>query len=119
MATVTKRFGPADHGRPMRLDEFMAGDYEEGYRYELIDGRLVVAATPNTRHSIHEQWLYGSVLIYSRSHTDVINLVTCSSCVVVPGRDDVTVPQPDIAALRDDGRRRRVLPACRGYARAR
>ena len=38
MATVPK-MGPADHGRPLDLDEFMAGDYEEGYQYELIDGR--------------------------------------------------------------------------------
>ena len=39
MATVLK-IGPADHGRPMTLDEFQAGDYEEGYKYELIDGEL-------------------------------------------------------------------------------
>jgi hypothetical protein len=24
------KLGPADHGRPLRFDEFMAGDYQEG-----------------------------------------------------------------------------------------
>ncbi len=46
MATVVKT-GPADHGRPMTLDEFRRGDYEEGYQYELIDGKLYVSPQPN------------------------------------------------------------------------
>lgn len=40
MTTIVK-LGPADHGRPMTLEEFHAGDYQEGYQYELIDGKLI------------------------------------------------------------------------------
>ena len=36
-----------DHGRPMRRDEFEAGEYEEGYKYELIDGKIYVSPQPN------------------------------------------------------------------------
>ena len=39
----TRQLGPADHGRELTYDEFLAGDYEEGHKYELIDGRLYVS----------------------------------------------------------------------------
>jgi hypothetical protein len=38
MATITRRIGPADHGRRMTLDEFIAADFEEGWLYELARG---------------------------------------------------------------------------------
>jgi hypothetical protein len=42
MSTVTK-IGPEDHGLPMSFEEYLAGDYQQGYHYELIDGRLYVS----------------------------------------------------------------------------
>lgn len=39
-------YGPRDAGIPLTLDEFEAADFEEGYRYELIHGVLVVNAAP-------------------------------------------------------------------------
>src|SRR5687768_14222795 len=41
------RIGPHDHGREMTYEEFLAGDYEEGYKYELIRGELYVSPQPN------------------------------------------------------------------------
>jgi Uma2 family endonuclease len=38
--------GPRDAGVPMSLDEFEAADFELGYRYELINGILVVSPSP-------------------------------------------------------------------------
>jgi Uma2 family endonuclease len=50
MATVTEietaPLGPRDAGMPMTLDEFEEGDFELGYRYELIHGVLVVTPAP-------------------------------------------------------------------------
>ena len=43
MSTVVKRLEPADHGRPMIVEEFVAASTVEGYRYELIDGKLYVS----------------------------------------------------------------------------
>ena len=40
------RFGPRDAGRIMTLDEFDEAEYEEGYRYELLQGVLVVTPAP-------------------------------------------------------------------------
>ena len=33
----------ADHGRALSWDEFVAADAEEGYRYEMIEGRVFVS----------------------------------------------------------------------------
>ena len=56
MATVTTplRIGPADRGRTMTLEEFLAAGVEEGYRYELARGVLEVnqvANDPNARNT--------------------------------------------------------------------
>jgi Uma2 family endonuclease len=39
-------YGPRDAGMPMTLDEFEAAEFEEGYRYELLQGVLVVTPPP-------------------------------------------------------------------------
>src|SRR5205807_2346510 len=57
MATVLK-IGPIDHGRPMTLEEFHASDGEEGYQYELIDGRLYVTPDANAPQGLVEKWLF-------------------------------------------------------------
>jgi Uma2 family endonuclease len=100
MATVVK-IGPGDHGRPMTLDEFYAGDYEEGFQYELIDGKLYVSPEPNAPQGIVEKWLYRQVDAYSALHPEVINFVYNKTRVFVPGRPGVTCPEPDLAAYSD------------------
>jgi Uma2 family endonuclease len=100
MTTVTK-LGPADHGRPLSYDEYLAGDYESGYKYELIDGRLYVSPLPNPFENWLENWLYRALDRYAARHAQVINYVTTKSRVVVPDRPGLTTPEPDIAAFRD------------------
>src|SRR5262245_26073836 len=100
MATVTK-LGPADHGRPLSYEEYLAGDYESGYKYELIDGRLYVSPMPNPFENWLENWLYRALDRYAERHAQVINYVTTKSRVVVPDRPGLTTPEPDIAAFRD------------------
>jgi hypothetical protein len=63
MTTVLK-LGPGDHGRPTTFDEFMAGDYEEGFRYELIEGKLYVSPTPELPHAWTESYLYDRLRRY-------------------------------------------------------
>jgi Uma2 family endonuclease len=97
MATVLK-IGPADHGRPMSLDEFMAVGAEEGYQYELIDGKLYVSPRPNAPQGLVEKWIYRKLDRYSDQHPEVINLVHHAARVFVPDRPGVTNPEPDVAA---------------------
>lgn len=95
------RLGPRDHGRRMSFDEFMAGDYEEGFKYEIIAGRLYVSPQPRFAHDWIEQYVYGRLLAYLHERPDAINRVTNKSRVFVPDPTDVTAPEPDVVAYRD------------------
>jgi Uma2 family endonuclease len=98
MVTVAK-IGPTDHGRPMTLDEFLAGEYLEGWHYELIQGKLYVSPMPNLPEDWVEKWLYEKVLDYAREHPEVINRVTNKARVFIPGERRTTAPEPDLAAF--------------------
>src|SRR5947209_2462440 len=97
MATVVK-IGPVDHGRPMSLEEFEGGDYEEGYEYELIDGRLYVSPLPDLPENQIQEWLNDNLKEYAWRRPDVINYVSSGARVFVPGRPAATTPEPDQAA---------------------
>ncbi len=97
---VVLKLGPSDHGRPMTLDEFTAGDYTEGYQYELIDGRLYASPQADLPQAIVEKWLYLKVELYARDHSEVVNFVYNKARVYVPNRSGVTNPEPDVAAYR-------------------
>ncbi len=100
MATVTK-LGPADHGRPMTLDEFTRGDYEEGYQYELIDGKLYVSPAPEAPQGRLFLWLFKKLDRYAEQHPEAINYVHPHARVFVSDRPGETVPEPDVTAYRD------------------
>jgi Uma2 family endonuclease len=99
MATVT-RIGPADHGRPMTFDEYLAGDYEPGYKYELIDGELYVSPEANFAENRLEMWLLLKLGNYWEARPDVLRYLTNKARVFVPERRDVTAAEPDLAAYR-------------------
>ncbi len=92
---------PKDHGRELTLEEFEHADGQEGYRYELIDGRLEVAAFPNLKHEGVRKNLETLLDQYIRAHPEIINRVQAPACVIIPGRPAATAPQPDLAAYRD------------------
>jgi Uma2 family endonuclease len=106
MAT-SLRFGPADHGREVTDDEAEHGDFEEGYRYELIDGRLYVTPLPDQPHDWLERYVYEVLRSYSRRRPKVIDVVTNKARVFVPGARRTTTPQPDISAYRNRPKSRR------------
>jgi Uma2 family endonuclease len=89
---------PKDQGRPLTLDEFEHADAREGYRYELIDGRLEVSPVPELPHDHLMDWLHKLLLEYATQHSEIINRISASARVFVPGRRATTAPQPDLAA---------------------
>src|SRR5262245_16529658 len=99
--TTATRLGPADHGRPMTYEEFLHSDSQEGYRYELIEGRLVVAALPSMPHESLRKWLDRVLSGYAEAHPDVFNHVMAPARILVPGAAAVTAPEPDVAVYRD------------------
>jgi Uma2 family endonuclease len=82
----------------MTQEEFEAGDYEEGYKYEIIDGSLYVSPLPNLPEARIDNWLYIKVAVYSEKHAEIVNFVINKARVFVPGRPGLTVPEPDLAA---------------------
>ncbi len=100
MKTLLK-LGPEDHDRPLTLEEFLQADYEEGHRYELIEGRLYVVPAADSPEGVSELWLLRRLLVYSDSHPDVTNFVYNKTRVFIPGHADPTAPEPDIAAYHD------------------
>ncbi|HEY7311090.1 MAG TPA: Uma2 family endonuclease [Gemmataceae bacterium] len=101
MSTALKKLGPADHGRPMTLEEFLAARSLEGYQYELIDGKLYVSPVPNLPENRVEDWVYFKLKLYAHYYPDVLNFASNKARVFVPGRRRVTNPEPDVAAYRD------------------
>lgn len=101
MSTVQIKLGPADHGRRLTLDDFDDAEYEPGYKYELIDGRLFVSSEPDPNENELELWLFEKLWDYSRSEGSVLNRVTNKGRVFVHARREDTVPEPDIAAYTD------------------
>jgi Uma2 family endonuclease len=85
----------------MTLEEFLSSSWEEGYHYELIDGKVYVSYLPNLPEDWVEKWAYWRLMLYSRDHPEIINHVTDKARVFVPGRRRVTAPEPDLAAYRD------------------
>ncbi|MGL6096582.1 MAG: hypothetical protein ACRC7O_12400, partial [Fimbriiglobus sp.] len=76
MATVQRKFGPADHGRFVSADDLDGAEYEPGYRYEIIDGRFCVAPAPNTAEDYLNTWLYNRLSGYALDRPEVIDYVT-------------------------------------------
>jgi Uma2 family endonuclease len=92
---------PRDQGRPLTLAEFESADGQEGFRYELIEGKLDVSPIPNLPHECLRDWLCEQLRDYARRHPAVLNEVKAPARVFVPGRRATTAPEPDIAAYRD------------------
>jgi Uma2 family endonuclease len=92
---------PADQGRRLTLEEFESADGLEGYRYELIDGRVEVSPIPNLSHEEVRDWLKGLLDRYKMDHPDVANHIKSPARVFVSDRPETTCPEPDIAAYRD------------------
>src|SRR5262245_40814079 len=98
---VVAMLGPGDHGRPMARAEFDSAHQQEGYRYELIEGKVYVAAAPNLPHDRLWEWLYRHLHDYSQAHLNIINYVTPRAQVILPWLGLPTVPEPDLAAYHD------------------
>ena len=102
MATVARlKLGPKDQGRRVSNSDYREAVFAPGFQYELIDGKLEVAALPRWSHGKLDKWLCGELDRYSQDHPDIINMVYNKVRVFIPGRAATTCPEPDIAAYHD------------------
>lgn len=102
MGTVHRlELGPLDHGRRLTLDDYESADYEPGFKYEIIDGRLAVAPIANLTENILERWLDQKLSEYAAVHPEVVNYVTTKPRVFIHSRPKSTIPEPDVACYQD------------------
>ena len=92
------QLGPKDHGRQLTDEEWEAAHLERGYRYEVIDGRLIVSPAPELPHDSLDQWLLDTWKAYAQKYSQIVNYVTNGARIFIPGLPRLTVPQPDLAA---------------------
>lgn len=95
MATALK-LGKADHGRRLTLEEYLEGDYEGGYKYEIIHAWLYVSPLPAFSAEDIKEWLAELLRLYAQECPEVINGVYAPARVFVPAGGEVTAPEPDI-----------------------
>jgi Uma2 family endonuclease len=93
-------FGPADHGRAVSDQQARRARWLDGFRYEIIDGRIYVTPMPDLPHEELKDWLLRQLIKYSDANPTVIDRVAAPARVFVPGRRRTTSPEPDIAAYR-------------------
>ena len=72
-ATTLRRIGPGDHGRHMTLEEFAAGDFEDGFLYELNRGVVEVAEVPAPNHGRIVHRVARMFIHYEDEHPGIIN----------------------------------------------
>lgn len=102
MATAQRlKLGPLEHGRRLKRAEFEEAEYDPGFKYEIIDGRLYVSPVPSLPEHWLENWLSRAVERYADVHPDVINFVATKGRVFLPEAVRLTVPEPDLAAYSD------------------
>lgn len=100
MLTTTLQFGPADHGRVVNDEELELAEYEPGFEYEVIYGRLFVAPAPNADHDAFEKFILFQIYDYRKLRPDVVGYVTDRSRVFVPTELATTAPEPDLALFK-------------------
>ena len=89
-----------DHGRTLSWEEFAGAEYLEGFRYEIIEGRLFVSSAPNPTHDYYEKRLFLALLAYAGEHPEVLQHVTDKARVFLPEQSEgLTAPEPDIACF--------------------
>ena len=87
-----------DHGRALSWEEFAGADTQEGFRYEIIEGRLFVSPIPSLAHDEFADWLKDLFRDYARQRPDVLSRVKGPARVFLPQQSEgVTAPEPDVA----------------------
>lgn len=69
----TRLLGPADHGLALALEAFEAAEFELGWRYDLVDGRLEVGPEANLPHDRAAMALSDLFAEYGAQHPDAFS----------------------------------------------
>ena len=91
--------GPEDDGRPMTHDQFLRADPQDGYRYELVGGRLAVTPAPNLPHWRIQIYLQELLTEYRRANPDRIAALGSDARVLLRAMGGPCDVEPDLAVF--------------------
>jgi Uma2 family endonuclease len=85
---TTLHLGRADHGRPLTAEEFAGASYDEPWKYERVDGSLVVMFPDSEAHDgISEPWR-DRLGMYRLTHPEIVEQVVSEAWLLVPDLTD-------------------------------
>lgn len=97
MPKTTIRIGPADHGQKMTLDEFEPIEVQEGYRYELGRGVIVVSEVPNPKHMLILNAIRDQFVVFKVAHPGLIHALASGGECKILVDDFQSERHPDLA----------------------
>jgi Uma2 family endonuclease len=76
--------GPGDRGRPISAEEFAEAEFAEPWKYERVEGRLVVMS-PEGKHHVRtaSPWL-SHLIVYKVGHPEHVQEVVPNAWVRIP-----------------------------------
>jgi Putative restriction endonuclease len=111
MLKTKARIGPTDQGRRMPLKRFEFAEVQEGYRYELARGFIVVGEVPNLYHAYLVAFMRDRLVEYKVGHTGRIHIILGSmeSKLLIPDWESERHPDLAIYLTRPRGPKNRTL----------
>jgi Uma2 family endonuclease len=98
---MVHQLSPKDHDRFVTWDEYAKRRWQEGFEYELVDGKLYVSPRHELPENRVEKWIGDKLERYAEQHPEIINFVYGKACVFVPKRPGITCIGPDQTAFHD------------------
>jgi Uma2 family endonuclease len=85
MATgqTTLRLGRADDGRSLTAEEFAEASFDEPWKYERVDGRLVVMYPDSEAHDACSDPWRDSLIFYRAAHPQIIEQVATEAWLFI------------------------------------
>lgn len=111
MLFAKTKLGPRHHGRRMSLKKFEFAQVEEGYRYELARGYVIVSEVPNYFHGMQVDSVHFALREYQVTHRDAIHAIwEGNSCkLVIPDWESERHPDLSIYLSPPKGPKNRKL----------
>lgn len=81
--STTLHLGKADDGRLLTAEEFAEAFYDEPWKYERVDGRLVVMYPDSEAHDLCEEPWRDRLVIYKWAHPEIVERVVMDAWVLV------------------------------------
>jgi Uma2 family endonuclease len=82
------QLGRSDHGRELSADEFAEASYDEPWKYERVDGKLVVMFPDSEAHDDRTEPLRDLLGVYKVTHPEVVEKVVSEAWVLISGLTD-------------------------------